>query len=93
MSRYTFVLIYSWIPRLQLYSLGYISSSSSSFDSFRFNICKILSMDQLSVDLTVEFQLPKDSLGARGPCGAQLEKELKMAGNKVKNASEVFLLS
>lgn len=41
-------------------------------------------MDQLSVDLTVEFQLPKDSLGARGPCGAQLEKELKMAGNKVK---------
>ena len=50
-------------------------------------------MDQLSIDLTVEFQLPKDSLGARGPCGAQLEKELKMAGSKVKNASEVFLLS
>ena len=53
----------------------------------------MLSMDQLSIDLTVEFQLPKDSLGARGPCGPQLEKELKMAGNKVKNASGVFLLS
>lgn len=50
-------------------------------------------MDQLSIDLTVEFQLPKDSLGARGPYGAQLEKELKTAGNKVKNASGVFLLS
>lgn len=54
----------------------------------------MLSMDQLSIDLTVEFQLPKDSLGASWrPCGAQLEKELKMAGNKVKNASGVFLLS
>ena len=49
-------------------------------------------MDHLNVDLTVEFQLPKDSLGARGPCGAQLEKELKMAGDKVKNAIGVFLL-
>ena len=50
-------------------------------------------MDLLNGDLTVAFKLPKDSLAARGPCGAQLEKELKMAGDKVKNATGVFLLS
>lgn len=94
MSRYIFALIYSWIPHVQLYSLGHISSSSPSFDSFHFNICKILSMDHLNGDLTVVFKLPKDSLGARGPCGAQLETEgIKDGGRQVKNAIGVFLLS
>ena len=38
-------------------------------------------------DLTVVFQLPDDSSGAKGSCGAQLEKELKMAGDKVKKCN------